>query len=164
MSLISDTVCNWTAVDVEDSSPYECSYYAPDIVAMLSTQTRLDLSSWIRHPVGQRTGSYTPAGQNGWMKIIRQGHRVIQKPLVSVCTFEYAVTRVGTQQMLDWLAMIKTKHLMSRSAVDVEKGGYGASWAIRNLCTIATHLMGYGCLSPISKGDHEGVAAAEDVF
>lgn len=70
-------------------------YYAPYLVAMLSIQTRPGLNSWIRHAVGRSTGSNTPAGQNSWMKIIRQGHRVIQKPLMPVCTFGYAVTRVG---------------------------------------------------------------------
>jgi len=50
--------------------------------------------AWVRG-FDMRSAEALGVIQNSWMKIIRQGHRVIHKPLMPVCTFGYALTRVG---------------------------------------------------------------------
>lgn len=161
--LISDAVRKFTNVPDSDPSPYGHDW---DIL-------------WIGH-CGEHTDPDTErveypdstvqkhANYTGWsekyMKNIGEGHRLVQRAINPVCTFAYAVTQQGAQNVLEWAGSGQNQ------AFDIRLM-QACRPKLLNVVSVQPEVMHHytppheaGYWSQVDAGDGKGVASDEASF
>lgn len=163
MKLVSRNVRAFTRMSDEDSTPYGSAW---DVlwIGHCGEVTGPDTATW-QYPDSSLMPTELYAGwTKKWLVNIEEGHRAIQKTKQTVCTFGYAVSRAGAQQVLRILGKGQNE------AFDVALMAACQKEHLRCI-SVNPELMhhynpkdGTGYVSPADEENGRGHSAEEETF
>ncbi|KAK5111177.1 hypothetical protein LTR85_012226 [Meristemomyces frigidus] len=161
--LVSDAVRNLTSVLASDPSPYGHDW---DILWIGHCGERTDLDT-VRvefpDPTVPIHANYTGWSQE-YQKNIGEGHRLVQHGIDPVCTFAYAVTKQGAQNVLRWAGSGQNE------AFDIRLME-GCMHKVLKVVSVQPEIMHHytpphdaGYWSDVNVGDGKGVVSEDAQF
>ena len=166
MPLISDAVRNFTQVDLSDPAPYGRSWD----VLWLGHCGEVTETDTLRIEFNDTTSGRPAPWMSyvGWSKFkihnIKEGHRIIQKPVLPVCSFGYALNRENAQKVLTWAGRGADEAFDVVLSVGCREGHLRCITLNPEIMHHYNPADGHGYVSEVQAGDGKGVESNEADF